>query len=268
MKVWICTDLEGVSGIDRYEQCYPSSKSNRQYRQALEELTEETNAAIEGCFDAGAEEVWVLDGHGPNDYGGFSPNLDIRARKVPCPEPGGRWLGLDQDTDSVVVIGQHAMAGTLGGFLDHTESIEVVHRMSVNGRDIGELGMMALYAGSFGVPISFVSGDEALCSESNGLFSSVPTIATKKGLSWDRCQLYQTEKVRGQIRSRIASALQKNENKAMSFDGPLLMELEYNLTRHADSAASCSQCERVDARTLRWTIPSGRNVFRLPLGKC
>ena len=50
MKIFIMTDLEGISGISRKEQVDNSE------RYALERLMADVNAAIRGAFDGGADE--------------------------------------------------------------------------------------------------------------------------------------------------------------------------------------------------------------------
>ncbi len=71
MIVWICTDMEGLAGIDQWDQCYDPDDNSPHYRYGCEQLTTEANAAISGCFDAGATEVRILDGHGRNRNKGF-----------------------------------------------------------------------------------------------------------------------------------------------------------------------------------------------------
>ena len=82
MIVWICTDMEGLAGVDSWDQCYDPDDNAPRYRYACEQLTAEANAAIAGCFDAGATEVHILDGHGRNRNRGFTADLDPRARKA------------------------------------------------------------------------------------------------------------------------------------------------------------------------------------------
>src|ERR671933_536967 len=81
MIAWICTDMEGLAGIDHWDQCYGDGPEYHDYGRA--QLTADTNAAIAGCFDGGATEVRVLDGHGRNRNHGFldhtqSPKLICR----------------------------------------------------------------------------------------------------------------------------------------------------------------------------------------------
>ncbi|MER3472866.1 MAG: hypothetical protein C4335_02275 [Armatimonadota bacterium] len=83
MIVWICTDMEGLAGIDSWNQCYHPDDHAPEYRYGREQLTAEVNAAVAGCFDAGATEVRVSDGHGRNRNQGFiREKLHPRARVV------------------------------------------------------------------------------------------------------------------------------------------------------------------------------------------
>ncbi|WP_395142879.1 M55 family metallopeptidase [Armatimonas sp.] len=121
MTVWICTDMEGLAGVDHWDQCYHPDDNAPEYLYGREQLTADTNAAIAGAFDAGATEVRVLDGHGRNRNQGFTEMLDARATRVwIASRKPVRWEGLDASVHCVAMIGQHAMAGTINGFLDHT----------------------------------------------------------------------------------------------------------------------------------------------------
>src|SRR5262249_28587632 len=61
LKVYISVDMEGVSGVVTGDQ---TSAGGADYNRFRRLMTEETNAAIKGAFDAGATEVVVNDSHG------------------------------------------------------------------------------------------------------------------------------------------------------------------------------------------------------------
>ena len=61
MKVYIMTDMEGISGVSIPEMV---KRGEPQYEAARHWLTSDINAAVAGAFDAGATEVIVNDGHG------------------------------------------------------------------------------------------------------------------------------------------------------------------------------------------------------------
>jgi len=177
MKVAIMTDMEGVGGVVNFEDyCQPGSV----YSQLGKELlTEEINAAVRGFFDAGAEEIMVLDGHGT---GGIDITLlDERALYARC---GGLsdLFGLDESFDAIAWIGQHAKAGTIGSHITHTGWFDAID-LKVNGVSIGEYGYFALMAADLGIRPVFVSGEMALEQEVKEITPWVHTVSVKRGLS-------------------------------------------------------------------------------------
>jgi D-amino peptidase len=267
MIVWVCTDMEGLAGIDQWDQCYAPDDNSPLYRYGLEQLTGEVNAVAAGCFDGGATEVRVLDGHGRNGNKGFIlEKLDPRVQRIWLAQRNPvRWEGLDESVDAVAIIGQHAMAGTLHGYIDHTQIPKELCRYLINGQEQGEMGQIALYAGSFGVPLVYASGDEALCAEAQRLFPHVRTTPTKKGISWDTCELYPPDQVRARIRQDMAAALRHvDRNRAWRVKPPVEITVEWAWTGRADPLARVPGVRRLNARTVAWTLNDPRDVFNWP----
>jgi len=175
MKIYVMTDLEGVAGVMNFaDWCHPDG---RYYEKAKELLTLEVNAAVEGFFAAGADEVIVADGHG---HGGLDPLLlDDRAQLLRG-WPSGWPLLLDETYDAVAWVGQHAKAGTEYAHLAHTQSFEYVD-LAVNGVSIGEFGQLALCASELGVRSILLSGDRAACLEARALVPGIETAEVKRG---------------------------------------------------------------------------------------
>lgn len=266
MKVWICTDMEGLAGIDSWDQCYAPDDDDPRYLLGLEQLAADTNAAVAGCFDAGATDVMVLDGHGRNQNRGLAGRLDPRARLVWIAGRNPvRWEGLDETVDAVAMIGQHAMAGTIGGFLDHTQAPKTLCRMTANGQEIGEMGQCALYAGSFGVPLVYVSGDVALCDEANVQLPHAVATPTKRGTGWAACTLFDPVEVRAAIRRDIAGALRNaRRTDSWKMKTPIDIELEWAWSEFADNMAKVPGVRRPHARTVGWTIDDQRDIYTWP----
>jgi D-amino peptidase len=61
MKLHISVDMEGVAGV---AAAYDTMLGAPHYEYCRRLMTSECNAAIEGCFEAGASEVLVNDSHG------------------------------------------------------------------------------------------------------------------------------------------------------------------------------------------------------------
>ena len=62
MKAFISIDMEGICGIVREIETDPT-KGGEAYQQSRRLMTQEGNAAIEGCLKAGATEVLIADSH-------------------------------------------------------------------------------------------------------------------------------------------------------------------------------------------------------------
>src|SRR5437660_2258809 len=94
MKIYIITDMEGVSGICNEQQVQRDSPAYAEGRQLW---IGDINAAVAGAFEGGAAEVVVNDGHG----GGFKPDpgADGPARPLRASQ---RWPGHDARARCVV----------------------------------------------------------------------------------------------------------------------------------------------------------------------
>jgi len=256
MKIYIHTDLEGISGIDNMEMM---SSGNSQHGEALENLMADLNAAVDGAFLGGAKHVTVLDSHGGG--GNFILEmLDKRAENDT--RPNKKWWGiLDDSYDATFFIGAHAMAGTINGFLDHTQSSMSWYNYSVNGRKMGELGQWAMVAGNFGVPLVMASGDEAACVEARAFFNPVETATVKTGIGRNRAQLVDLNEARERIRNAARRAISVIPN-AHPFvpTKPMEIILEYTRADYCDSAAARG-AERIDARTVRKVTENSLELF-------
>ncbi|MCD6509211.1 MAG: M55 family metallopeptidase [Thermoprotei archaeon] len=76
MKIFIMTDLDGASCVaGTWDDINPGGKEHGRARRFL---TGDVNAAIQGAFEANANEVVVLDGHGAA-FSILPEELDSRA---------------------------------------------------------------------------------------------------------------------------------------------------------------------------------------------
>ena len=182
MRVYLMTDLEGVVGVWGWDKRDDDTQDNFSYRMRVRALlAEEVNAAVRGFFDGGATQVVVNDGHGAGtnlDPEALDPRITlIQGRERPF------WLPLlDDSFDATALVGAHAMAGTPFANLSHSMS-GAIRRYTFNGTPHGEIGMQAMIAGHWGVPMIFLAGDWYACREVEGFISGIETVATKQGLS-------------------------------------------------------------------------------------
>ncbi len=257
MKIYIHTDLEGATEVNSINQVFPFYTPEN--KEACRALACDTNAAIKGAFDAGADEVYVLDCHGPGD------NIDKSIIDSRAVLDGGHkhwWQSLDESFDATFFIGAHAMAGTQNAFLDHTQSSIEWFNYYINGRKVGELGQWAMVAGHFGVPLAMMSGDDAAVREAHSFFGDIECVSVKGANCRNAAQLYDTKKSRQEIYDasfRTVKAL-KEGKKFLPYKPtmPAEIKLELYRTDYCDIYhENYPWTERLDARTLRYVINTG-----------
>lgn len=194
IKIFIETDLEGVSGVYKFSQT--REKGTPENIQACEYFMGDLEAVIRGLRDGGATEILVIDGHGNQ---AMIPHLMAPGAKYVTGQPrpdDNRW-SLDKTYSGFVMFGFHAMNGTPDGVLCHTQSSESENRYWYNGVESGELAQSASVAGYYGVPPILVTGDEATCREARKFFGEgIVTVATKKGLAREAAVLYPFQETR------------------------------------------------------------------------
>lgn len=187
MKIYVNTDLEGVSGVFKFAQT--REKGSPLNIQACEYFMGDLAAVIHGLRDGGATEIVVLDGHGNQ---AVIPHLMDRGATYITGKPRKDYLtDLDSTYAGMLMIGFHAMNGTQDGVLHHTQSSKTETKYWYNGVEWGEMAQNASIAGYYNVPTIMVSGDEATCREARKFFGDkIVAVATKKGIARESAQLY------------------------------------------------------------------------------
>jgi len=262
MKVFIGTDIEGVAGVVTfYVQTSPDGKY---YEAAKKLLTAEVNAAVEGLLEMGVDDILVSDGHGP---GGITfEDLHEKAKLL-----HGRPLAPRQirdpfirEYDVCMMIGQHAMAGTVDGNMNHTQSSATIDSYKLNGRPIGEIAQFALYQGALGLPLIFLSGDDAACREAEELIPGIDTVSVKHGLGRNSAISFSAVEARRRIRQGVMTALRHYQEaplQPLAWPGPYVLEKRYFHTDAADGAAAAPGAERVDSQTVRLRSDDIREII-------
>ena len=177
MKIMIMTDMEGCAGILNHDDWV--TPEGRYYEQGKRFLSEEVNAAIAGFFEAGADEIVVVDGHG---HGGIDPELlDERALlSRGCFMPAWPW-GMDKTFDALAFAGQHAKAGTPNSHITHTGWFDRID-VTINGISVGEYGQVAFCSMELGIPTILACGENALAEEAAALTPGVVAVGVKQGV--------------------------------------------------------------------------------------
>ncbi len=262
MKVFMVTDMEGVAGVVSFtQQSYPDGKY---YEEAKKLETAEVNAAVDGLLEAGIEEILVWDGHGA---GGIS-FVDLHpAAKLLHGRPSPPWSRLNAviaQYDVVVMIGQHARAGVATGNQNHTQSSQTIDYYKLNGKAIGEIGQIALYFGSFGLPLIFLSGEEDACHEAADLVEGITTVAVKQGLGRGSAISLSAQEARRRIQVGIKAAIEQQRAEPIAplvWPGPYVLEKRYFHTDVTDGVAAQPGVERIDSQTVRLQSENIRDII-------
>ncbi|MDQ3890082.1 MAG: M55 family metallopeptidase [Actinomycetota bacterium] len=236
MKVFISVDMEGVSTMTDPEDVLPEGAD---YQRGRVFMTGDANAAIVGAFEAGATEVLVNDSHWIM-RNLLIEQLDPRARVIKgFHKPMCMVQGLDETFDAAVFVGYHSCSGTELGILNHTLLGKEVHNMFLNGEPIGETRLNSLLAGHFGVPVSFVAGDDAVCREAKAVLGDeLETFAVKDGIDMFTGNCLHPEVAQRGIREGVARALRGLDGREpYRVELPLTFGFEYSTTTIAETAS-------------------------------
>jgi D-amino peptidase len=248
MKIYVLADMEGISGIRKIEEVKTDSPSEYEYGRQL--MMQDINAAVTGCFDGGASEVVVADTHGGGGQVRIG-EMDPRAI-YETPNCGLIMPSLDDSFDGVILLGHHAKAGTLDGFLDHTMSSLAWFEYRINDTVVGEIGIEAAWAGHYGVPVIMVSGDQATAEEALQLLGSVETAVVKWGVGRNRAKCLPLDKAHAMVTACAERAVgSAAEYEPYKPDVPGWAQLTFYRSDMADAFRDRPEIERVDARTIR-----------------
>jgi D-amino peptidase len=246
VKVFMITDMEGVSGIFDFDlQCTPYVSPRWAESQKL--LTGEANAAVDGLLAGGATEVVVWDGH---DSGQSLSALDIHpAARLLTGRPVSPTLQLDASYSAVIFVGQHAMAGARNGILNHSYSSASIQNIWVNGMRVGEIGGRVLLAGSFGIPVVMLSGDAAACEELRALVPQAECAEVKSGVSGSAGFMLPHRRACALIREAARRAVKRlSDFKPYRINGPVEVKVEFT-TRYVATFRPQKGVEQLDQRT-------------------
>ncbi len=266
MRVHIISDMEGVSGIVKPEQC---DGGEPMYLEARTLYTAEINAAIRGAREGGATEVVVMDCHGAG--GGWTFNSLIAEDLHPECEwvVQEQWTGytefLEQGCDAALFVGMHAKAGTQLGTMNHTVSGRDFQHIWFNDVEVGETAINAALCGTWGCPVLLVTGDRAACDEATALLGpGLTTVAVKQGLGATSARMIPPARARALIEQGAERALSDLSAVAPYDPGsPCEIRVEFKRTPPADRLRFHPGVQRLDGRTILVRADSWWEAWKL-----
>ena len=253
MKVFVISDMEGISGIVKPEQ---TGAGEPLYEEGRKLYTQEINAAVRGAKAAGATEIVVMDCHGAGKGYTFNSlvpeDLDPDCEFVVQNEWTEYTEFLEQGVDGALFIGMHAQAGAAEGVLNHTVSGRDFQNLWFNGTLVGETGINAALCGTWGCPVLMVTGDQAACAEGKELLGDgLTTVEVKQGTGVTSARMIPPPRARALVEAGARQALSDPKAVAPYDPGkPCEIKVEYKWTEPAAKLRYRSGVEILDPRTI------------------
>lgn len=256
MNIYVSVDMEGITGIVHGDMM---SAEGREYDRGRRLMTGDTNAAVEGLANAGADYILVADGHGPM-RNIFFEDLHPAAHLVTGSANARDYCqlqGADVRTfDAAVFVGYHAMAKTLEAIAPHTIAGIAVHELRINGQPHGETGLNAAILGSLGIPVVMVTGDSTTCSEARTfLGDGIQTVSVKDASGMNAAICRPPSATRPEITAAAELALNSVKDGTSSVKPytprtPLLLEIDFLNMRQCERAGRTQGIERTGPVTI------------------
>ena len=237
--------MEGITGVvSPDKQAKPGSPG---YEEARELLMSDLNATVQGALEGGASQVLIYDMH----YYGLNVILDKLHPKAKIimgnPHIVPPEIGLNNTFKGMLMIGFHAMAETEGALLPHTYSYDM-KALYLNGVLMGEIGMEASIAGSYGVPLIMISGDSKGIEEGKKIVEDFEEATVKYAISEGGAVCLPPSVTKDIIKEKAASAV-KRINDFKPYVVPqskdpkysCLIKVEFYEVQHAKKALAAAK---------------------------
>lgn len=250
LKVYISVDMEGVAGVVTADQLSPGGFEYERFRRFM---TDEALAAVRGARAAGATEIMVSDSHGNGE------NLliemfpkDVRIVRS-WPRHGEMMAGLDPSFAAAVFVGYHASTTNPNGVRAHTISSAHFTRVALNGTAVTESELNAAYAGALGVPVVFVSGDDAAVNEVTMRLGSMETVITKNSMGFHSADSITPAAACDLIYQGVLAAVSHREQrKPYVLQTPITLEVSFKSYTAAEIVSYLRSVVRADAHSIRY----------------
>lgn len=260
MKLYISADIEGTTGICRWEE---TEYGHPRYAYFAKQMTSEVAAACEGAMQAGCQDILIKDAH--DSACNLIPDQlpeTVRLFRGWGSDPMGMMAGLESDCDGVFFIGYHSGAGMDTNPLAHTMNRQNNY-VKINGEIASELMINCLTAARLGVPVRLVTGDRGLCDWIRSVNPNIETVAVSEGRGRGSISIHPNV-ARMQIRQRANQAM-LNPHLDRMFPLPKHFDVEINFKEHAKAknATSYPGVVQDGATTVRYQADEYFDVLRM-----
>ena len=159
MKVFVVSDLEGVSGVTKGGQTTRWRADVRGEPPPLHGGDQRRRPRRQDRGGDGDRRRWTATGRARSGTSTRSmPELLDEACDFVVQDEWTEYTAfLESGVDAALFVGMHAMAGTRLGVMNHTVSGQVWQNLWFNGVLVGETGINAALCGTWGCPVLMVT---------------------------------------------------------------------------------------------------------------
>lgn len=260
MKVYISADIEGVTGINHWDETNKTKPDFPEYR---EQMTREVAAACEAATAAGAKEIWVKDAHwtGRNLIAEKLPE-NVKLIRGWSGHPFSMVQEIDSSFDAAMMIGYHDAAGTNSNTLAHTMVGSVVESIYINDELASEFHLHSWVCLSKGVPVVLVSGDQGLADVVKAFNPNISTVAVNQGIGDSTVSIHPHLALK-QIKAAVGSALKADLKQCLkALPESFAVELNYREHRQAYKAGFFPGVEQTGPKQIRFNAPNPYEMMR------
>lgn len=250
MKILISADMEGATGVTWPADVLPGTP---QWERCRSLFTSDVNAAVQGFFDGGADEVLINEAHWTM-RNLLLEQLDERAVMLT-----GRHKALSMvegvqhgDVDGIAFLGYHAGAG-MEGVLAHTYLANQITGVWVNGVRAGEGLLNAHVAAEYGVPVVLVTGDDITCEDALGYAPEALKVAVKDHVSRYAAVCRTPARTAADIRAAAQQAAALAVRGTPVEGGPFTVTVEFDAEHLAMAVTVVPGVTRTGERTVAYT---------------
>lgn len=258
-KIFISVDMEGIGGIGTGAM---TGAGGKDYATSRRLMTNEVNTVVAAILAHGNADIVVNDSHG-DMQNLLHTELDPRVTYIQgAIKPHGMVEGLDSTFDAAIFIGYHARAGTPRAFLAHTGTGSV-KGLWLNGIEVGEGGLNAAYAGSFGVPVIMAAGDSAFVAQFTANVRA-QGVVTKTAVTPQSARLRHPGVVRDDLEAATTRAL-ATVTSALPWvlEPPIRVRLRFADTTRPQILTAIPGVRQVDGYTVVFSAVDMAEAYRL-----
>jgi D-amino peptidase len=250
MKILLSADMEGATGVTWPADVLPGTP---QWERCRTLFTGDVNAAVQGFFDGGADEVLINEAHW-SMRNLLLEQLDDRAEMLT-----GRHKSLSMvegvqhgDVDGIAFLGYHAGAG-MEGVLAHTYLANQITGVWLNDVRASEGLLNAHVVAEYGVPVVLVTGDDVACEDALGYAPEALKVAVKDHVSRYAAVCRTPARTAADIRAAAKEAAALAVRHAPAQDGPFTLALEFDAEHLAAATTVVPGVDRVGERKVAYT---------------